>query len=379
MKNILLVISLCVFLSLDISAQRLSPEQYIATYKDLAIREMKRMGVPASITLAQGLLETEGGNSALLLKSNNHFGIKCKSSWTGESVSHDDDAAGECFRVYKNAEDSYRDHSNFLKGNDRYAFLFKLDPADYKGWAYGLKKAGYATNPNYPQILINNIEKYKLQQYSLEALSDVPVFDATKYTNDPEVKSVIPDEESNSSSINQEITINGCKALRASKGTSLLAIATLYNIPLSKLLEFNDLQNDGLLPKNQFIFLQKKQIKGDSKIYVAQRDESLYDISQKNGIQLKNLQAYNSTDNLNVLKEGALVNLQPLVVPAPSREIVSREPVEVENQKIHIVQAGESLYGLSKKYSLSVSDLKSLNQLSDDHLSIGQQLIISKK
>ncbi|MBS1738295.1 MAG: LysM peptidoglycan-binding domain-containing protein [Bacteroidetes bacterium] len=379
MKNILLVISLCVFLSLDISAQRLSPEQYIATYKDLAIREMKRMGVPASITLAQGLLETEGGNSALLLKSNNHFGIKCKSSWTGESVSHDDDAAGECFRVYKNAEDSYRDHSNFLKGNDRYAFLFKLDPADYKGWAYGLKKAGYATNPNYPQILINNIEKYKLQQYSLEALSDVPVFDATKYTNDPEVKSVMPDEESNSSSTNQEITINGCKALRASKGTSLLAIATLYNIPLSKLLEFNDLQNDGLLPKNQFIFLQKKQIKGDSKIYVAQRDESLYDISQKNGIQLKNLQAYNSTDNLNVLKEGALVNLQPLVVPAPSREIVSREPVEVENQKIHIVQAGESLYGLSKKYSLSVSDLKSLNQLSDDHLSIGQQLIISKK
>lgn len=379
MKNILLVISLCVFLSLDISAQRLSPEQYIATYKDLAIREMKRMGVPASITLAQGLLETEGGNSALLLKSNNHFGIKCKSSWTGESVSHDDDAAGECFRVYKNAEDSYRDHSNFLKGNDRYAFLFKLDPANYKGWAYGLKKAGYATNPNYPQILINNIEKYKLQQYSLEALSDVPVFDATKYTNDPEVKSVIPDEESNSSSINQEITINGCKALRASKGTSLLAIATLYNIPLSKLLEFNDLQNAGLLPKNQFIFLQKKQIKGDSKIYVAQRDESLYDISQKNGIQLKNLQAYNSTDNLNVLKEGALVNLQPLVVPAPSREIVSREPVEVENQKIHIVQAGESLYGLSKKYSLSVSDLKSLNQLSDDHLSIGQQLIISKK
>lgn len=379
MKNILLVISLCVFLSLDISAQRLSPEQYIATYKDLAIREMKRMGVPASITLAQGLLETEGGNSALLLKSNNHFGIKCKSSWTGESVSHDDDAAGECFRVYKNAEDSYRDHSNFLKGNDRYAFLFKLDPADYKGWAYGLKKAGYATNPNYPQILINNIEKYKLQQYSLEALSDVPVFDATKYTNDPEVKSVMPDEESNSSSTNQEITINGCKALRASKGTSLLAIATLYNIPLSKLLEFNDLQNAGLLPKNQFIFLQKKQIKGDSKIYVAQRDESLYDISQKNGIQLKNLQAYNSTDNLNVLKEGALVNLQPLVVPAPSREIVSREPVEVENQKIHIVQAGESLYGLSKKYSLSVSDLKSLNQLSDDHLSIGQQLIISKK
>ncbi|MEO5500937.1 MAG: glucosaminidase domain-containing protein, partial [Ginsengibacter sp.] len=233
MKNILLIIFLFTFLSFNVKAQRLTPEQYVAAYKDLAIREMKRMGVPACITLAQGLLETEGGNSALLMRSNNHFGIKCKNNWTGDSVSHDDDAAGECFRVYKNAEDSYRDHSNFLKGSDRYAFLFKLNPADYKGWAYGLKKAGYATNPKYPQILITNIEKYNLQQYSLEALGEVPVFDASKFASDPEIKLLVVDNENEIPPVNITLTVNGSKAIQAHKGTSLLAIATHYDIPLS--------------------------------------------------------------------------------------------------------------------------------------------------
>ncbi|MEI9957532.1 MAG: glucosaminidase domain-containing protein [Ferruginibacter sp.] len=164
----------------------ITPEQYVAMYKDIAIREMKRMGVPAAITLAQGILETESGNSDLVKKSNNHFGIKCKSNWTGESVSHDDDAAGECFRLYKTAEDSYRDHSNFLRGNTRYGFLFKLDVKDYKGWAYGLKKAGYATNPSYPQILIKHIEQYNLQQYTLLGADEVPKYDASKYEDDKE-------------------------------------------------------------------------------------------------------------------------------------------------------------------------------------------------
>ena len=149
------------------SAQKITPEQYISKYKDMAISEMKRSGVPASITLAQGILETESGNSDLLQRSNNHFGIKCKSNWTGDSVSHDDDAKGECFRAYKDAEDSYRDHSDFLKGSARYAALFQLDPNDYKGWSYGLRKAGYATNPRYPEILIRNIEKYNLQHQTI--------------------------------------------------------------------------------------------------------------------------------------------------------------------------------------------------------------------
>ena len=143
---------------------------YINTYRNAAITEMQRTGVPASIKLAQGIHETLAGTSDLVLKSNNHFGIKCKDTWRGESVSHDDDARGECFRKYKSPMDSYRDHSDFLRGSTRYASLFNLDPLNYSGWAYGLKKAGYATNPRYPQVIIKLIEDYHLQDYTLIAL-----------------------------------------------------------------------------------------------------------------------------------------------------------------------------------------------------------------
>src|SRR5688572_3894662 len=143
---------------------------YINNYKKLAMDEMERTGIPASITLAQGIHETSAGKSELVLKSNNHFGIKCKSYWTGKKVYHDDDARGECFRSYDSAIYSYRDHSDFLRAGERYAFLFKLDPTDYKAWATGLRKAGYATNPKYAPILIKLIEAYNLQQYSLIAM-----------------------------------------------------------------------------------------------------------------------------------------------------------------------------------------------------------------
>src|SRR5690606_10324595 len=143
--------------------KRMTAQEYIARFKHIAMEEMLRTGIPASIKLAQGLLESEMGNSDLVKRSNNHFGIKCKSNWTGESVSHDDDARGECFRKYDNADDSYRDHSEFLMTRKHYEPLFKLKSDDYKGWAYGLKRAGYATNPRYPQMLIYNIEKYNLQ------------------------------------------------------------------------------------------------------------------------------------------------------------------------------------------------------------------------
>jgi len=162
------------------SAQRTSVEEYIEQFRETAMNEMKRSGVPASITLAQGILESESGNSELVKKSNNHFGIKCKSNWGGESVTHDDDAAGECFRAYTNASESYRDHSDFLRVNKRYSALFDLDPADYAGWAKGLKKAGYATNPRYPDLLIKYIEQYELQQYSLAVINKLPEMDLAK-------------------------------------------------------------------------------------------------------------------------------------------------------------------------------------------------------
>ena len=166
--------------SLGVSAQRTSIEEYVEQFRDIAMHEMKRSGVPAAITLAQGILESESGNSELVKRSNNHFGIKCKSTWAGDSVNHDDDAVGECFRAYSDASESYRDHSNFLRGNQRYASLFRLDPEDYRGWANGLKRAGYATNPRYPEQLIKYIEQYNLQQYTLLVLNDVPPSDIAK-------------------------------------------------------------------------------------------------------------------------------------------------------------------------------------------------------
>jgi hypothetical protein len=170
MKKLSFPIILLLLVANGVFAQSAVVRDYIAKYRDIAIAEMQRTGVPAAITLAQGILETEAGKSNLVQRSNNHFGIKCKSDWTGETVSHDDDARGECFRKYNDPTLSYKDHSDFLKTRAHYAPLFKLDVTDYQGWAYGLKKAGYATNPKYPQILIRIINEYNLQQYTMMAL-----------------------------------------------------------------------------------------------------------------------------------------------------------------------------------------------------------------
>jgi LysM repeat protein len=349
---------------------------------------MKRMGVPAAITLAQGLLETENGNSPLLQKSNNHFGIKCKSSWTGGSVTHDDDAIGECFRMYKDADESYRDHSNFLRGNDRYAFLFKLDPTDYKGWAYGLQKAGYATNPRYPEILIRNIEANNLEQYSLAAAGEVPVFDASKYSNDVEDKTPITADNSDvEMGPLTKLSVNGSRALFVSKGTSLLAIATENNINLAKLLEINDLKKDGLLDKDQFIFLEKKQKEGNRNFCVVEPGETLYDIAQKNGIILQNLCDYNNFSTDTKVEAGNKVFLKPQLVASAQQTDIPRAKnnslFNFKNSKStvstrHEVQPKEGLYSISKKYGVSIEQLKEWNNLQNDNLQIGQQLIISK-
>lgn len=371
------------------SAQYMTQQEYVQKYKDIAIEEMKRMGVPAAITLAQGLLETENGNSDLLKQSNNHFGIKCKSTWTAETVSHDDDAPGECFRKYKTAEDSYRDHSNFLRGNDRYAFLFKLDPADYKAWAYGLRKAGYATNPRYPQILIKYIEDNNLEQYTDEALNDVPHFDGAQYADDKEIDSsqdVVKLDPVPGQPIN--LTINGSKALLVSKGTSLLAVATEHNINLEKLLTINDLTSDGLLQKDQYVFLEKKQKEGQQDFCVAQPNETLYDISQKYGVVLENLYTYNNLSANDYIVAGTKIYLKPdaamqQVASADEkpRLIQAKNDIQanaLQNTITYTVHPRESLYGISKKYGVTVDDIKKWNHLKSENLQIGQQLIISK-
>lgn len=366
----------------------MTQQEYVQKYKDLAIEEMKRMGVPAAITLAQGLLETENGNSDLLKESNNHFGIKCKSTWTSEVVYHDDDARGECFRKYKDAEDSYRDHSNFLRGNTRYAFLFKLDPSDYKAWAYGLRRAGYATNPRYPQILIKYIEDNNLEQYTDEALNDVPHFDGTQYADDTEKDSsqeVVQSDPVPGQPVN--LTINGSKALFVPKGTSLLAVATEHHINLEKLLAINDLTNDGLLQKDQYIFLEKKQKEGQEDFCISKPNETLYDISQKYGVILENLYTYNNLSVNDYIVAGTKIFLKPPPLQQVATADDKAEGMQAKNEVqtdasqntiTYTVQPRESLYGISKKYGVTVNDIKKWNHLKNDNLQPGQQLIISR-
>ena len=391
----LLMITLCGFAS--IQAQILTPEQYIDKYKAIAINEMKRMGVPAAITLAQGLLETENGNSDLVKKSNNHFGIKCKSSWTSEGVAHDDDAPGECFRSYKDAEASYRDHSNYLRGNDRYASLFTLDPTDYKSWAKGLRKAGYATNPKYPDILIKNIEQYNLQQYSLAAAGETLKVEPGKYQDDKESPASKYGEaskptvtiETNPSADAAINSINGHKYILAKKGTSLLAIATQNDIGLNKLLSYNDLDNDGILPSDQIIFLQKKSKTGAKDYCIVQPQQSLYEVAQKNGIQLKYLLAYNQLGDKAVVSGGTKLYLNStgetqqakeikeavIAIPPP---VVPASKLVTKGNRIHEVQPKEGLYAIAKKYQVTVQQLRDWNNLTSDDLKIGQQIIVSK-
>lgn len=296
---VVLLMLLCA--SRAINAQ--SPEvikNYINTYKDIAIAEMQRTGVPASITLAQGIHETGAGTSDLVMASNNHFGIKCKSNWTGETVRHDDDAHGECFRKYAHAEDSYKDHSDFLKAGARYASLFTLDPTDYRGWAYGLKKAGYATNPKYPEVLIRLIEDYNLQDYTMIALGkmkDNNVADATAGVTDPasatttNSNEVLPPKKSNYP--DGDFKINDTKVIYAKKGTSFLAIAQQYNVDLAKLFDFNELPVMETVDKDQLIFLQRKRKTGDNEYHIVQPGETLHDIAQQEAIRLENLREFN--------------------------------------------------------------------------------------
>ncbi|UEG48556.1 LysM peptidoglycan-binding domain-containing protein [Ferruginibacter lapsinanis] len=384
------LIGIILLINTALFSQTITPEQYIALYKDIAIREMKRMGVPAAITLAQGILETESGNSALVKKSNNHFGIKCKTTWTASGVSHDDDAPGECFRVYKTAEDSYRDHSNFLRAGERYAFLFRLNPLDYKQWAEGLKKAGYATNPNYPKILIKHIEQYNLQQYSLAAVDEVPKFNSEDFTDDKEPPAAaVVDEERVVTAVatpaentekttldlkNATTVINGSKCVFAKKGTSLLVIASKNNINLSKLLEYNDLGEDGLLSKDQIIFLQHKKSVGNKDFYISQDGETLYDVAQNNGITYQALLTYNNLKEDTKLYPGTKLFLKSIKTNDQTNKIVKPSSAP----KYYEVQPKEGLYSIAKKNGVKVQQLMEWNNLTTDSLKIGQQLIVSQ-
>lgn len=269
---------------------------YIAKYSDIAMDEMKRYKIPASITLAQGILESRSGQSQLTLRSNNHFGIKCHKGWTGGKTYHDDDEKGECFRVYKHPEKSFRDHSLFLAERTRYADLFKLKITDYKGWAKGLKKAGYATDKSYPQKLISIIETHELYDYD-------------------------------------DMVLGKKKRKR--------------------------------VEKEEFVVTPSKvSSKGTIEV---QYGESLYSISKRFGLTVDELKKMNGLRSNNIS-----VGQELLVKEHKKNKKSKRKHITVT------VKKGDTLYALAKKHKVTVEEIKGWNHLSNNTLAIGQELIISK-
>jgi len=268
-----------------------SYEKYVSKYKDIAVKHQKKYGIPASITLAQGLLESGAGQSALAKKSNNHFGIKCHSDWKGQRAYHDDDLRGECFRKYKKVENSFEDHAKFLVERQRYKPLFDLKPNDYKGWARGLQKCGYATNPNYANLLIRIIEEYDLYKY-----------DSKKGRK--ETEKIIFNH--------QVYKTNDLLYVHAESNETLDAIAKEFGLKASKLAGYNELPKDVLLKENSIVYLQKKQKKANKshKTHIVKKGESMYFISQKYGIRLKNLYSMNKKENDYIPSEGDLLKLR---------------------------------------------------------------------
>ena len=276
-RYLITVLTIFVCLALQAQTRNKQYEDYIKKYRELAVDEMKKYHIPASITLAQGLLESGAGQSTLARKSNNHFGIKCGSDWNGKTVHHDDDARGECFRAYKHPKQSYEDHSKFLAGRPRYASLFKLKITDYKGWARGLKKAGYATNPRYADQLIDIIELYDLDKYDKKG--------GLKWMKE-------------NPNPHQPYIANDLVYIVVRSGDSWKSISKEFDISQRKLRKYNDLYKGYTLQVGDILYLEKKNKKAGKEhiVHVLRAGESMYSISQKYGIRLKNLYKLNKMD-----------------------------------------------------------------------------------
>lgn len=330
MKRILFsVISILFFLG-SLNAQTTYQERaqaYVDKYKDWAMMEQIRSGIPASITLAQGILETSAGESELCNNANNHFGIKCKSNWSGPTYAYTDDAKDECFRKYKSAYDSYKDHSDFLKNNARYSSLFLYSPIDYKAWARGLKKCGYATNPQYAVKLIKFIEDFGLEQFTVLAMNKANVAhlrNIAEKEGDSKVEVLDAGFENmgyyflnDSTSENKTIEYyiperkNDLNGFYAKKGDLLLEYALAHKIRYSKLLFWNDLE-DKTLTEDMFIYTESKHKKGLNAIHTFKTGESLHSVSQEEGIQLGQLLLLNHLSSNDLPKVGSILTLQEM-------------------------------------------------------------------
>lgn len=269
------------------SERKSTPADYIDKYKDDAVREMHMYKVPASITLAQGMLESDNGNSALAVYANNHFGIKCHKEWTGDTYTADDDEHNECFRKYPSVYESFVDHSMFLKNRERYASLFTLKLNDYKGWAKGLKAAGYATDPRYAERLIDIIERYKLFAYDKE--DAIPLVTASP--KDPKTGQTVV---TTTTSQRQVFLNNKIKYIIVKPGDSFMKIAKDLDMGVWQLYKYNDLAKNATLMPGQLLYIQPKKRKSKEGSHIVKPGETMYDISQHYGVKVKLLYKYNS-------------------------------------------------------------------------------------
>ena len=378
---------------------KLNVEQYLDRYSAIAIAEMHRSHIPASITLAQGLLESGNGNSRLALVANNHFGIKCKKDWTGESIKEDDDEAQECFRKYPTAEDSYRDHSDFLMKGQRYAFLFDLEQTDYKSWAEGLKRAGYATNPNYPNLLISLIERHNLQR-----------FDQIKPTEKENIK--IKEDHNVFAAAHTQLIINGIPVLVAKPNDSYASIALENGMRVWQIYKYNDLPKDASIKAGDTIYIKPKNYTGSVEHYTVSAGDNMRTISQRFGIKLSKLYTRNNMKEGQEPELGEKLSLRGLNQKSPTLRISSvtnidstynnliyddarknvstSKPLLPEDEYainitdnkndmafFHVVQKGETLFSIAKKYNVRIEGIMEINHLHNEEISTGTRLIIN--
>ncbi len=353
----------------------MSTRQYIDSFKFVAMQEMRAHGVPASITLGQGVLESASGNSKLAKNCNNHFGIKCRSNWTGKFCLADDDAKDECFRGYETAFDSYRDHSLFLKGGKRYFLLFELSATDYKGWANGLREAGYATNPNYGNILIGVIEKYRLSQYD-----SMVVFGEDFYS---------PGVATNSA----PVEVNGIQAIMAKPGETPEQVAARYNMSTWQIYKYNDISKGDMLSPGEIIYLKPKRRRSFENNHTVKNGETMREISQKYGVKVKHLYKLNRLEPGLEVRPGEVINLKEKRDVPPAILERNDNPNQVNavylilNQRtapqggqskgtVYEVQAGETLQDIAQRMNVSALDLARWNNLDGYSVAAGQILVL---
>ena len=308
----LVIVSIIIFSSCRPARTVVSPARteptaqgYIDKYKDLAVSEMRRTGVPASITLAQGMIESNFGMSTLAREGNNHFGIKCHNDWKGPTIRHHDDRRNECFRKYKRPEDSFYDHSDFLKSGSRYRFLFDLSPTDYKAWARGLKKAGYATNPDYANMLIRKIEENDLHYFDMvkpsEKLNVPSPVASKKDTATPVPGNDISESVDNtdnfivSAKVDRVREINRVRYVILKDGETLKMIQDEFQLLNWELQRYNELKSGYTPVAGQILYLQPKRDRAEAgkETHTTAEGETMYLVSQMYGVKVKKLYEYN--------------------------------------------------------------------------------------